>query len=128
MTSDEVSSPDLETARQFQSAVEAALNTGDFGQVALLLAPDVECLTPQLSLDGVDAMVGELSRERPSERFKVEFESGDWRCLGDGRYSWDVRAVVRWKATGEPSYSRDRSFNLTIRSGKVSRYEMRFDG
>jgi hypothetical protein len=26
------------------------------------------------------------------------------------------------------SYSRDRSFELTIRDGMVSRYEMRFDG
>jgi hypothetical protein len=123
-----VPATDLETAQQFQSAVEAALNTGDFGQVAPLLAPDVECITPQLSLYGVDAMVEELNRERPSERFEIEFESGDWKRLGDGRYSRAVRLLVRRKETGELSYSRDRSFNLTIHAGKVSRYEMRFDG
>ena len=128
VTPQEMPAPDLETAQQFQSAVEAALNTGDFGQVASLLAPDVECVTPQHSVSGVEAMVAELSRARPSERFDVEFESGDWKRLGDGRYSREIRALVRRKETGELSYSRDRSFELTIRDGKVSRYKMRFDG
>ena len=126
--SHEMPATDLETAQQFQSAVEAALNTGDFEQVASLLAPDVECVTPQHSLYGVEAMVEELGRARPAERFDVEFESGDWKHRGDGRYSREIRALVRRKETGELSYSRDRSFELTIRAGKVSRYEMRFDG
>ena len=65
---------------------------------------------------------------RPAERFDVEFESGDWKRRGDGRYSREIRALVRRKETGELSFSRDRSFELTIRAGKVSRYEMRFDG
>jgi Domain of unknown function (DUF4440) len=119
---------DIETAQQFQSAVEAALNTGDFGEVASLLAPDVECVTPQHSVSGVEAMVAELGRARPTERFDVEFESGEWKRRGHGRYSREIRALVRRKETGELSYSRDRSFELTIRAGKVSRYEMRFDG
>jgi len=122
-----MSASDLETAQQFQAAVEAALNTGEFGPVASLLAPDVECVTPQHSVHGVEAMVEELNRARPSERFDVEFESGDWKHLGDARYSRNVRALVRRKETGELSFSRDRSFELTIRSGKISRYEMRFD-
>jgi hypothetical protein len=119
---------DLETAQQFQSAVEAALNTGDFGQVVSLLAPDVECVTPQHSVYGIQALLEELSRTRPTERFDVEFESGDWERCGDGQYSQKLRALVRRKETGELSFSRDRSFELTIRAGKVSRYEMRFDG
>ena len=105
-----------------------AVRLRDFGEVASLLAPDVECVTPQHSVSGVEAMVAELSRARPSERFDVEFESGDWKRLGDGRYSREIRALVRRKETGELSYSRDRSFELTIRAGKVSRYKMRFDG
>ena len=125
--SQEMPATDLEIAQQFQSAFEAALNTGDFGQVASLLAPDVECVMPQHSLHGVQAMVEELSRARPAESFEVEFESGDWRRRGDGRYSRKVRAIVRRKETGELSFSRDRSFELTIRDGKVSRYEMGFD-
>jgi hypothetical protein len=123
----EMPDTDLETAQQFQSAFEAALNTGDFGQVGALLAPDVECVMPQHSVYGVQAMVEELSRARPAESFGVEFESGDWKRHGDGRYSRKVRVVVRRKETGELSFSRDRSYEVTIRDGKVSRYEMRFD-
>ena len=128
VTTGEMPATDLDTAQQFQSAVEVALNTGDFGQVASLLAPDVECVTPQHSVHGVEAMVEELSRARPTERFGIEFESGEWKRRGDGRYSREIRALVRRKETGELSYSRDRSFELTIRAGKISRYEMRFDG
>ena len=118
---------DLDTAQQFQSAVEAALRTGDFGPVAAFLAPDVECVTPQHSLSGPEAMIEELSRARPAGRLDVELESGDWKRRGDGRYSRDITALFRSQETGELSYSRDRSFELTIRDGKVSRYEMRFD-
>jgi hypothetical protein len=122
-----VSDADLETAQQFQSAVEVAFNTGDFGQVVPLLAPDVECVMPQHTVYGVEALVEELSRARPTERFDVEFESGDWKRHGDGRYFRKIQLLVRQKETGELSFSRDRSFELTIRAGKVSRYEMRFD-
>jgi hypothetical protein len=44
--SQEMPATDLETAQLFQSAFEAALNTGDVGQVGSLLAPDVECVMP----------------------------------------------------------------------------------
>jgi Domain of unknown function (DUF4440) len=120
--------PDLDTAQQFKSAAEDALRTGDFAPLAELLAPDVECVTPQHTLRGVDAMVEELARTRPPETLEAEFEGGDWKSLGNGRYFCEISVHVRSKATGELSYSRDRSFELTVQAGKVSRYEMRFDG
>jgi hypothetical protein len=123
-----MSARDLDIAQQFQSAAEDALRTGEFGPVVALLAPDVEVLTPQHSLRGVEAITEELSRARPGERFEVEFEHGDWKRLGDGRYSCEIRALYRSKVTDELSYSRDRGFKLTIRAGKVSRYEMLFAG
>jgi ketosteroid isomerase-like protein len=122
-----MSASDLDTAQQFQSAVEGAFRTGDFGPVAAFLAPDVECVTPQHSLSGPEAMIEELSRARPAGRVDVELESGDWKQRGDGRYSRQITALFKSQETGELSYSRDRSFELTIRDGKVSRYEMRFD-
>lgn len=118
--------PDLEIAQQFRSAAEVALRTGDFEPVVALLAPDVECVMPVHSVYGVDAIIEELSRARPAESLDVEFENGDWKRRGDGRYSSEIRLLYRSKATGELSYSRDRSFELTIRAGKVSRFEMRF--
>ncbi len=117
---------DLDTAQQFQSAAEVALRTGDFGPVVALLAPDVECVTPQHSLRGVDALTEELSHGRPTERFEIEFENSDWKRLANGRYSCEIRAHYRSNVTDELSYSRDRSFELTIRAGKVIRCEMRF--
>lgn len=120
--------PDLDTAQQFRSVAEVAMRTGDFGPIAALLAPDVECVMPQHSLHGVDAITEELSRARPAGSLDVEFENGDWKRRGDGRYSCEIRLLYRSKATGELSYSRDRSFELTIRAGKISRFEMRFAG
>jgi hypothetical protein len=123
-----MSEQDLDTAQEFQSAAEDALRTGDFEQLAALLAPDVECITPQRSLQGAEAMIEELSRARPPDSLVLEFEPAEWQTLGNGRYSCELRGLFRSKATGEVSYSRDRSFELTISGGKVSRYEMRFAG
>jgi hypothetical protein len=119
---------DLDTAHQFRSAAESALRTGDFGPVVALLAPDVECVTPQHSRQGAEAVTDELSQARPAETLDVEFENGDWKALGHGRYACEVHVLFRSKATGELSFGRDRSFELTVRDGKVSRYAMRFAG
>lgn len=119
---------DLDTARQFQAAAEHALRTGDFDGIAVLLAPDVECVTPQHSLQGADAMLEELKRSRPTGSFELEFEGGDWNDLGNGRYECNLSAFYRSTVRDDLSYSRDRSFELTIEDGKVSRYEMRFAG
>jgi hypothetical protein len=120
--------PDLDIAQQFQSAAEVALRTGDFEPVVALLAPDVECVMPVHSVHGVDAITEELSRARPAESLDVEFENGDWKSRRNGRYSCEIRLLYRSKVTGELSYSRDRTFELTIRAGKVSRFEMRSAG
>jgi hypothetical protein len=106
-TAYEMPAPDLDTAQQFRLAAEAALRTGEFEPMVALLAPDVEWVTPQHSLPG---------------------ENGEWKELGNGRYSCELRALYRSKVSDDLSYSRDRSFELTIRAGKVSRYEMRFAG
>jgi ketosteroid isomerase-like protein len=121
-----MSTPDLDIAQQFRSATEDALRTGDFDPVAALLAEDVELVMPQRPLHGVDALIGELSRTRPSERFEIDFENGEWKDLGSGRFSCEVVALYRSKVSDNLSYSRDRSFVLTISAGKVSRFEMGF--
>jgi hypothetical protein len=117
---------DIEVARRFQSAAEDGLRTGDFGSLAGIVAPNVELVMPQHTLSGIEPMAEELGRAGPSERLEVEFESGEWKSLGGDRYSCEIRALYRSKTTGELSYSRDRSFGLTIRAGKVIRCEMRF--
>ena len=121
-----MSPPDIDTAQLFLQALGVALSTGDFAPVAALLTSDVECVTPQRSGYGLEAVTEELSRARPPETLALEFERGDWKTLGNGRYACEVRALFRSKSTGEVSYSRDRSFVLTVSAGKISRCEMRF--
>jgi len=121
-----VSTPDVDIAQQFQAAAETGLQTGDFEPVAALLAADVECVMPQHTVHGVDALVEELSRARPSERFDMEFESDDWKAAGTDRLTCEIRVLYQSKVSDDLSYSRDRSFDLTIRDGKVSRFEMKF--
>lgn len=126
-----MSGQDLDTAQQFQSAAEDALRTGNFDPVLALLAPGVACVTPQHTLygrDAIEAVAAELSRARPTEGFAVAFENGAWNDLGNGRYACEIRAHYRSKVVDELSYSRDRSFELTVDDGKVTRYEMRFAG
>ena len=104
------------------------MRTGDFEPLVALLAADVECVTPQHSVQGTDALTEELRRARPSERFELEFENSDWKLLGNDRYRCEIRVLYQSTVSDDLSYSRDRSFELTIRDGMVCRYEMRFAG
>ena len=91
----------------------------------------MECRTPLHTLHGdeaIRAITEEMSRARPTERFDIEFENGEWKDLGNGRYSCEIRAFYRSRVSDGLSYNRERSFELTIRAGKVSRYEMRLAG
>jgi hypothetical protein len=117
---------DLEIAQQFQSAAEETFRTGETAPLVALLAADVECVTPQRSVQGVDALVEELSRARPSDRFDVDFEGGEWKSLGKGRYACEIRVLFQSKVADNLSYHRNRRFELTVEDGKVSRYAMRF--
>jgi hypothetical protein len=123
-----MAAPDLDTAQQFQTAAQDGMRTGDFGGLSAVLAPDVEVVMPQHTVHGPDAAVEELSRARPSERFDLEFEDDGWKELGNGRYSLEIRVHFRSKVSDDLSYSRDRTFELTIGDGTVSRLEMRFAG
>lgn len=104
------------------------MRTGDFAALVAILAPDVEVVMPQHIVRGPEAAAEELSRARPSERFDLEFEDDGWKELGNGRYSLEIRVHFRSKVSDDLSYSRDRSFELTIGDGLVSRLEMRFAG
>jgi len=58
---------DLETASQFLKAAEVALQTGEREAVYALLAPDIEWITPQRTLQGIDGIKDELTWGKPSE-------------------------------------------------------------
>jgi ketosteroid isomerase-like protein len=117
-----------EIATDFLTALEAAAKTGERDPVYPFLATDVKWVTPQRELVGIDAIRRELTWGNPPDKLDLEFERGDWVDLGEGRVASDVRQVYTLKATGEFAYTRRRRIELTVRDGKVSRYEMRSVG
>jgi hypothetical protein len=119
---------DAEIANRFRVALEAAVLTGGLEAVYPLLAADVEWVTPQRTLRGIDEVREQLDWIRPSETFDFEFSEGEWVDHGDGRFVIEVREVYRLKESGDFGYARDRRIELTIRNGEISRYEMRIVG
>jgi ketosteroid isomerase-like protein len=120
-----MSADDVQVASQFLAALEAAMQTGEREAVYALLAADVEWVAPQRTLKGLDELKEKHTWGLPPEQFDVEFEDVDLSDLGDGRLVAQVREAYRWKETGERAHHRDRRIEVTIRSGKIARYEMR---
>jgi hypothetical protein len=119
---------ELEVVSQFAAALEKAAKTCDRQAAYALLAPEVEWVTPKRTLQGLDEVREQLTWGAPPEHLDLEFEAGDWAEIGAARFVCHVHQVYRWKETGEVSYERDRRIEVTIRDGKVSRYEMRIVG
>jgi hypothetical protein len=123
-----MSAEDLEFAREFLDVLAAAAKTGDRTALYSLLAHDVEWLTPQRDVRGLEAARTELTWVTPPDNLDLEFNEPELNDLGGGRVVSDVLEVYRMKETGEFAYARDRRIELTIRDGKVARYEMRVVG
>ena len=119
---------DVEVAERFRVAVEGAVRAGDLEPVYPLLDPDVEWVTPQRTLRGIDEVKQQLNWISGPETFDFEFREEDWVDHSDGRLACRVHEVYRLKDTGEFAYERDRVVELEIRGGKISRYEMRIVG
>jgi ketosteroid isomerase-like protein len=119
---------EVELATRFLSAVGAALKSGDREQVYLLVTPDVEWVTPERTFHGLDEVREHLIWGFPPEHLDVELEVGEFVDLGEGRVRSEIVQVYSWKQTGEFAHERHRRIDLTIRDGKISRYEMRIMG
>jgi ketosteroid isomerase-like protein len=119
---------DVEIAERFGVALEAAVRMGDREAVYPFLAPDVEWVTPQRTLRGIDDMRENWTWGSSPETFEYAFKEGDWVDHGNGCLSCDVHQVYRLKDTGDLAYERNRHVQLTIHNGKISRYEMTIVG
>ena len=119
---------DLEVAKQFLEALAAAAKTGDRDGLYPFLDPDVTWLTPQLDLRGIDQVRDQLTSYSPRHSLDIEFEKEQMKDLGGGRFVSDVHEIYRMKETGDFAYARDRQIELTVREGKIARYEMRIVG
>jgi ketosteroid isomerase-like protein len=115
----------VDVAERFRVALEGAVRTGDRTDVYELLAPDVTWVTPQRTLRGLDEMRRDWTWASSPETFDYEFEEGTWVDQGDERVACEVQEVYRMKNTGEFAYRRTVRVELTIRDGKIDRYELR---
>jgi ketosteroid isomerase-like protein len=119
---------DLEIARHFLTALAAAATTGERHELYPLLASDVEWTTQKRDLRGINEVHDQLTWLTPPDNMTVEFDEPQLTEIGEGRIVSDVRQVYRMKETGELAYVRERQIDLTIREGKITRYEMRVVG
>ena len=122
-----MSAHDVELAKIFLDALAAAVRTGDRTGVYPLLAPEVEWLTPRLTLRGVGEVRDQLGWLSPRQHVEMDFEEA-LTDLGGGRVASDVHETYRMKATGEFAYARDHRVVLMIRDDKVARFELIFTG
>jgi hypothetical protein len=116
---------DLELANRFRAALEASVQSGNHDAIYPLLAPDVEWVTPQVTLHGTEELKDFLVWGSRAEIFDFEFGEGDSDELGDGRLRCEVHQVYRLKEEGDVAYERTRRIELTIHDSDISRYEMR---
>ena len=123
-----MSADDIELAKQFLETLAVAVKTGDRDAVYPFLAPDVEWSTPKRDVHGIDEARDQLTWISPPASLDVEFDEPEITELGGGRVVSDVHETYRMKGTGEFAYVRDRRIELTIREGKIARYELRFTG
>jgi ketosteroid isomerase-like protein len=119
---------DVEVATRFLSAVGTALKSGDRDPAYLLVAEDVEWVIPERTFHGIDDVRQHLIWGFPPENLDVELEVGEVVDLGGGQVRSEVLQIYRWKQTGEFAHQRRRRIDLTIRDGKIGRYEMRIVG
>jgi ketosteroid isomerase-like protein len=125
-----MSADDLAVAEEFLAVLAAAAKTGELDDVYEFLLADVEWVTPMRDLRGLGELRKEMTWFSPRETLDVDFEVSEARLvdLGSGRIASDFLEIYTAKKTGELAYARERRIGLTVRDGKIARYEMRFAG
>jgi len=123
-----VSADDLVIARQFFGALATVANTGQRDGLYSWLTADVEWVTPMRELHGIDEVHEQLTWITQPENFDLEFQIRELTDHGAGRIATEVHELYRQKVTGDVAHTRDRQIELTIRDGRVARYEMRIVG
>ena len=114
---------DVEVAKRFDAAVDAAFQTGDRESVYVFFADDIEYTTPHRTLSGLREVREKLRWGGEKDNLDVEFEDGEWQDLGDSHVVRESRMVQRWKETGEVAAIMRVTLDLRIRDGKIARLE-----
>jgi hypothetical protein len=114
---------DVEVAKRFDAAVDAAFQTGDRESVYIFFADDIEYTTPHRTLSGLREVREKLRWGGEKDNLDVQFEDGEWQDLGHGHVIRESRMVQRWKETGEVAAIMRVTLDLRIRDGKITRLE-----
>jgi hypothetical protein len=114
---------DVEVAKRFDAAVDAAFQTGDREGVYIFFADDIEYTTPHRTLSGLREVREKLRWGGEKDNLDVEFEDGEWQELGHGHVVRESRMIQRWKETGEVATIMRVTLDLRIRDGKITRLE-----
>ena len=114
---------DVEVAKRFVAAVDAAIQTGDRESVYVFFADDIEYTTPHRTLSGLREVREKLKWGGEKDNLDVEFEDGEWQDLGDGHVVRESRMIQRWKETGEVAAIMRVTLDLRIRDGTITRLE-----
>ncbi len=115
-----------ELVEQFLTAFGEVARTGSPEPVYPFLTEDVDWV-PR-ALKGIAEIRERTNWTSAPDDLDFEFELGEIRALGDGRIVTEVRQLYRMKATGELVSTRNRRIELTIREGKISRFDMQIVG
>jgi len=121
--SEAVEGSDRPSLPRREPPVAVVASTGERELLFPFLTADIEWDTPRRDLAGIDEVRMELTWITAPENFDLEFEVTQMNDLGDGRIVTDVHELYRTKGTGEVAHTRDRRIELTIRAGKIARYE-----
>jgi ketosteroid isomerase-like protein len=113
----------MAVAEAFLDALTAAAKTGDHEALHPLLAHDIEWVTPQREVVGLDHIESELTWLAPPDHLDVEFDGVATHDLGEGRFAAQAVEIYRVKTTGEQAYERTVSIEFDVRDGKIARYE-----
>lgn len=114
---------DVEVAKRFDAAVDAAFQTGDPESVYIFFADDIEYTTPHRTLSGLREVREKLRWGGEKDNLDVQFEDGEWQDLGHGHVVRESRMVQRWKETGQVAAIMCVTLDLRIRDGKITRLE-----
>jgi hypothetical protein len=123
-----VNARDQDVRTRFPTALEHAAKTGDWTSVYPCLAPDVEWVTPQRTLVGIDEVEHDLIWGVPPEHLDLEFEVTNVAEVGGDTTRFAVHQVYRLKDSGDFAYERDLLIEIVVREDRISRYEIRFVG
>ena len=118
-----MSNADLELARRFANA----LGSRELEAICAFLAGDAEWVTDRRTLRGLSEIRGKLGEKsgESHENLDPEVGSVEWDDGEDGRVVCRYRFSLLWKQTGEVAAASNVREEVTIRGGKIVRYERR---